>query len=335
MCGHTTDQTQRDMVWSQTSVAALPTLTKVSVRPQIESSDIACRLGRGRVLPQNRHCLTFCHLVSVPTGWPKLAQHTLWATPDSGVAVGILAPASASTPAGSVAVTTDYPFGDYVRIEASALLSPFPVYVRVPGWAGGDGEGGGTAELLVESSAGSKPLSLAGKNGTFILVGHAPVGKSAPLRATLRLKPTMRIEEWSSGGFSVHRGPLMFALPVAPAFTTVAHHFGTPSQSNDYDTTNASQWQYALVANRTDPSADLTFERVGGSAPAPFNHTGWPVVVRARVRPLPGWTTSLNSAAEPPVSPACAAAGSCGAEEDVLLVPFGASDLRIGMFPLA
>ena len=129
----------------------------------------------------------------------------------------------------------------------------------------------------------------------------------------------------------------MFSLPLATHFTTVAHHYGTKDMSNDYDVTNASQWQFALVAEAADPEASLTFERRGdvAASPAPFNHSGWPVVVRALVRPLPSWNLTLNSASLPPASPACAAAGACGAPIEVDLVPHGASDLRIGQFPLA
>jgi len=42
-----------------------------------------------------------------------------------------------------------------------------------------------------------------------------------------------------------------------------------------------------------------------------------------------------NSAAEPPASPACGTAGTCGKSTTVQLVPHGGTDLRIGEFPLA
>ena len=138
----------------------------------------------------------------------------------------------------------------------------------------------------------------------------------------------------------------MFSYNLAANFTTVAHHFGTDTQSNDYDVTNASAWQYALVANTSDPTATLTFERrelpalvddddEDVAAPAPFNHSGWPVVVKATLRPLPKWGITLNSASVPPESPACATPGACGEPVQVELVPHGSSDLRIGQFPLA
>jgi hypothetical protein len=47
-----------------------------------------------------------------------------------------------------------------------------------------------------------------------------------------------------------------------------------------------------------------------------------------------GRTRQVNSAAPPPLSPACKSA-SCGAPKKVTLVPHGYTELRIGEFPLA
>ena len=284
-----------------------------------------------------------CCTANFNQGWPKLAQHALWMVNEDshvGVAVGILAPLHATLPSnGTVEVDTKYPFEDEVHLTAKAAWVPFKLYVRVPGWAGGEG---GDAELIV----GSKPpLSLTGKNGTIVFVGWAEAS-GVPIKATLKLKPKLRIEQWAKGAYSIHRGPLMFSYNLAANFTTVAHHFGTDTQSNDYDVTNASAWQYALVANTSDPTATLTFERrelpaladdddEDVAAPAPFNHSGWPVVVKATLRPLPKWGITLNSASVPPESPACATPGACGEPVQVELVPHGSSDLRIGQFPLA
>ena len=67
---------------------------------------------------------------------------------------------------------------------------------------------------------------------------------------------------------------------------------------------------------------------------APFNRTG-PLHITARARLLPpeSWGTALNSAAPPPKSPACAGT-TCGPVTELVLVPHGYTELRIGEFPL-
>jgi len=273
-----------------------------------------------------------CCTANFNQGWPKFAQNIFWLTPDGGVAVGLLAPAAVTLPPSAglghseISVDTEYPFGDDVTISAKADTAPFPVYVRVPAWASGQG----AAAILIE---GQPSRDVSALNGTLVVAFVAPVGKT--LVATLRLKPALRIEEWAKSGYSVHRGPLMYSLQIAANFTAIAHHYGDDDMSNDYDTDAASPWRFALVANSDDPSATLSFEqRTLTKGAAPFNHSGFPVVVHATVRSLPSWGIVTNAAAEPPASPACAS-GSCGAPQSVELVPFGSTDLRIGQFPLA
>ena len=134
---------------------------------------------------------------------------------------------------------------------------------------------------------------------------------------------------------SVHRGALLYSLPISANYTVYAHHFGTNTMSNDYYLQPTSPWRFALDANPRDLSS-LKFNGIGYVAgAAPFNHSNWPTSIGARLRPLPGWSITDNSASEPPTSPACSSAGACGAAEAHALVPHGGTELRIGEFPLA
>lgn len=241
---------------------------------------------------------------------------------------------------GSVVVETDYPFGDVVRITARSAAAAsaqggapaggFALHVRVPGWVGA---GGGSAALSV---GGAPPIDVSRNNGTVMMVGRVP-GGGGVLEARLEFRPALRIERWSAGGHSVHRGPLMYSLPLEVTnWTTTAHHYGTAGMSNDYAARTDRPWRFALAADASQPADSLAFVYSGlRDGAAPWNHSGWPVSVRASVRPLAGWNVTLNSASEPPPSPACAEAAACGAPQSVLLAPHGSTDLRIGMFPLA
>ena len=68
---------------------------------------------------------------------------------------------------------------------------------------------------------------------------------------------------------------------------------------------------------------------------APFNTSNWPAYITASVRSVPGWGMQTNAADTPPSSPACGGSVKCGEPMQVKLVPHGATDLRIGMMPLA
>lgn len=135
---------------------------------------------------------------------------------------------------------------------------------------------------------------------------------------------------------SVHRGALLYSLPIAASYSMYGHHFGTDAMSSDYFLTPTSEWRYALDIDPADTSP-LAFASSGYQpGAAPFNHSGWPTSIAAPLRRLPTWKVDANSAADPPTSPACAAAAArCGAREVHTLVPHGGTDLRIGELPVA
>merc|ERR1719440_1226938 len=157
---------------------------------------------------------------------------------------------------------------------------------------------------------------------------------------TVAFNPAVRLEEWDGGAVSVHRGALLYSLPITPNYTVYAHHFGSDTQSNDYYLQPTTPWQFALDVDPSALSKSIVFSAPGyKEGTAPFNHSNWPTELTATLRSLPSWGTALNSAAVPPTSPACTHAATeaapCGSAEKHLLVPHGGTELRIGEMPLA
>eukprot|EP00873_Tetraselmis_striata_P001277 jgi/Tetstr1/421541/TSEL_012488.t1 len=265
-----------------------------------------------------------CCTANFNQGWPKLANAAVYSTPSGGVAVGLYAPLAAALPGGAtLALRTAYPFADGATVEVDSPAGGLDVALRIPGWA--------TAATVDGAPAA---------NGTMHTV-RCPAGRTA-LR--VEFAPQVRLEAWDGGAVSVHRGALMYSLPIAGAFRTVGHHYGGPGMADDYEVTPASPWNYALVlgseADRHDPATWLTFHDGGGPADgaAPFNHSGWPSHVIATLRRLPSWAMVHNSADQPPAAPACLDPRTrediCGPPKQVALVPHGGTDLRIGVFPV-
>ncbi len=83
-----------------------------------------------------------------------------------------------------------------------------------------------------------------------------------------------------------------------------------------------------LRLTATHPARSVTFEErpVGSS---PFSVEGAPVVARVKGRRLPGWTIEKGAAAPPPRSPVTSDAPF----EELTLIPYGCTDLRITEFP--
>ena len=192
------------------------------------------------------------------------------------------------------------------------------VYLRVPGWA---------TEARVNGAVAPSGEMWAGATSAV---------DYAPTVFTVAFKPAARLEHWDGGAVSVHRGALLYSLPIAANYTMYGHHFGTDAMSSDYYLTPTSEWRYALDIDPADTSP-LAFASSGYKpGAAPFNHSDWPNAIAAPLRLLPTWGIDANSARDPPASPACAAAAArCGARKMHMLVPHGGTDLRIGELPVA
>eukprot|EP00036_Acanthoecidae_sp_10tr_P008718 CAMPEP_0182927302 /NCGR_PEP_ID=MMETSP0105_2-20130417/13716_1 /TAXON_ID=81532 ORGANISM="Acanthoeca-like sp., Strain 10tr" /NCGR_SAMPLE_ID=MMETSP0105_2 /ASSEMBLY_ACC=CAM_ASM_000205 /LENGTH=698 /DNA_ID=CAMNT_0025065247 /DNA_START=1 /DNA_END=2095 /DNA_ORIENTATION=+ len=250
-----------------------------------------------------------CCTANFNQGWPKWASMVVYATSDGGAAIGLYAPSISTLPDGStVDIETNYPYEDEVQITVDAKAA-MPLYVRVPGWAVGTTINGKSDGV---------------KNGTMYKFPCA-AGKNV---VTVTFQPEIEVQRWGdlpadgeTGPVSVHRGPLMFSLPISGNYTVLAHHYGGIDDSNDYQMLPTSDWQYALDVDMGNPSKTLSFKSIGYQAgTAPFNHTGWPVTISATLRPLPTWGEAINSAAKPPASPACTGGGKCGDPVQVELV---------------
>jgi len=255
-----------------------------------------------------------CCTANFNQGWPKFANHMIYETSDGGVAIGLYGPVTAKAGGGQITVDieTEYPFGDDIKVTVSSKAGEsLPVYLRVPGWA--------------------KSFQLNGerknaRNGTMFKLIH-PGGIQT---YSLQFGTEIYTKTWDQGAISVHRGPLLFALPLQPKFVLAKHNWGNNDQSNDYYVSTNDEWRYGLLTFE-----QFTFHNNGRVQPAPFNHTNWPVWITAKGRKLNEqlWGLQRNAAAAPPQSPVSCANNMCGPVENIMLVPFGATDLRIGEFP--
>ena len=126
---------------------------------------------------------------------------------------------------------------------------------------------------------------------------------------------------------AVLRGPLLYSLYLEQQCEGVVKTW-QPFNNTDVNLVTESSWNFALSQKPTD----LRFERLGGPGKLPFDITKFPSVIHAKARAVPGWTSSRSAADEPPPSPLDASQLD-PKETEVLLVPYGASNLRMSGFP--
>ena len=254
-----------------------------------------------------------CCTANMHQGWPKFASHLWMQTTDGGLKALAYAPCTIDTKiAGKpvqIEVQTDYPFRDTIRVVVHAQEKVrFPLDLRIPGWCE-------AAAIAVGSD------KHAGKAGTFLRLdrewsGDCEVAIKLPMPVTLR--------DGYNHSVTVVRGPLVYALRIGAEWRKLRGK----EPFADWEVYPTTPWNYALAIDRAQPSKSVVFvERPVGKQP--FSPEGAPVEAKVKGRRLPAWKLEKNAAAPPPESPVA----SAEPVEELILVPFGCTSLRVTEMP--
>jgi uncharacterized protein len=270
-----------------------------------------------------------CCTSNMHQGWPKFAAHLWMTSPDGGLVAAAWAPCHVETTVNGnvpvrVDVQTDYPFRDTVTVVVQpAAASRFPLRLRVPGWAEG-------ATVRVDTGAEARMTK-----GTLHRIERAwPVG---PTTLTIRFPMNVKASTRYNEAVAIERGPLVYSLKIGEEWTRVnadRPHRELPHA--DFEVRPTTPWNYGLAIDPAHAESSITFEErpIGET---PFSPDGAGVVARALGRQIPNWKLLHGWAGE--LSPADVASSDPGRTptdqplEDVTLIPYGCTNIRITEFP--
>jgi len=162
---------------------------------------------------------------------------------------------------------------------------------------------------------------------------------SGPTDLTLRFPMRARASTRYNQAVAIERGPLVYALQIGEEWTRVnADKPYRELPHADFEVRPTTPWNYGLILDDRRLEDSVRFEErpIGDR---PFSPEGAGVIARARGQQIPGWKLVRGWAGE--LSPADVAWSDPGRSvsdqpaEDVTLIPYGCTNIRITEFPRA
>lgn len=273
-----------------------------------------------------------CCTANMHQGWPKFTSNLWMKTDDGGLAAIAYAPCVIDTKIQGkpvkVNVDTSYPFRDEIAITVT-VTEPmtFPLHVRIPAWADRINLHSPDQDILKAAVAQRETTAFRrtdpAQSRTYFRLNLSWSGTKT---LSFRLPMSVRLFQGYNNAVAIERGPLVYALPIDAEWKKLRDRPNLPF--DDWEVYPKSPWNYALQLDREHPEQSIVFEErtVGRS---PFSLKGAPMIAKVKGRRVVAWGLEKGAAAPPPSSPIA----STEPVEQLTLVPYGCTDLRVTEFP--
>ncbi|RXS95192.1 beta-L-arabinofuranosidase domain-containing protein [Silvibacterium dinghuense] len=260
--------------------------------------------------------------------YPNYVSRMWMRSVEGGLVATLYGPSTLRTTVGpertpvEIVQTTEYPFRDTITFRfAGAHEAKFPLALRVPAWCK-------RPQLTLNGST----VTLTPQKGFVTLEHRFRPGDTLTLTLPMALARTA----WPYGGVALERGPLVFSLPIQEKWSTFTVPDYSTSAFPGYNATPTSAWNYGLALNASPLDGQISVHESNGAiSDDPWSHP--PINITVAARKIENYTlqdiTNQEGQSFTPPLPDLAFTQVHPELEQITLVPYGSTQLRVTIFP--
>ena len=262
-----------------------------------------------------------CCTTNMHQGWPKYVQNLWYASADNGLAALVYAPSKVTAKVADgkevqFEEKTNYPFDENIQFTFSSKQPvKFSLHLRIPTWCK-------EASIKVNGKIWDNP-----KGGQIVKIEREWEEND---KVDLELPMEIKTSRWHEKSVGIERGPLVYALRIQERWRKVTDNdrFGVYEEVFPQ-----SAWNYGLlVESLEDPNSSFIVQKSNKIEAQPWTLENAPIQLKTKAKkiaqwkeyngmagPLP-WGNNYNKSSE--------------RAEEIVLIPYGCTTLRISEFPI-